>query len=96
MAVLKKGMNDNHSIIEERNEGKLSRSVLKPSGRSDSLAQGNHRCGHRRTDLSLADRIYHCTNPECLLVIDRDLNAARNILALGLQRLGLRAIEAPA
>jgi putative transposase len=51
-------------------------------------------CSHRRTDLSLSDRVYHCANPECLLVIDRDLNAAINILALGLQRLGLSAIEA--
>jgi|SRR6185369_11479176 hypothetical protein len=93
MKVLK-GMIDNHSITEERNEGKLSRSVLKPSGRSDSPAQGDSGCGHRRRDLSLSDRVYHCTNPECLLVIDRDVNAALNILALGLQRLGLRPIEA--
>jgi putative transposase len=40
-------------------------------------------CGHRMTDLILADRTYHC--PNCGLVIDRDLNAARNILALGRQ-----------
>ena len=53
-----------------------------------------HRCGNRRSDLTLADRIYHCSNPECLLQIDRDLNAALNILALGLQRLGLHPREA--
>jgi putative transposase len=39
-------------------------------------------CGHRQT-LSLADRTYTC--PCCGLVIDRDLNASRNILALGRQ-----------
>jgi putative transposase len=39
-------------------------------------------CGHRQK-LSLADRIYAC--PCCGLVIDRDLNASRNILALGQQ-----------
>jgi putative transposase len=39
-------------------------------------------CGHRQP-LSLADRIYTC--PCCGLVIDRDLNASRNILALGRQ-----------
>ena len=57
-------------------------------------SQDCHRCGHRRTDLKLADRVYHCTNPECLLVIDRDWNAALNVLALGLQCVGLRPIEA--
>src|SRR5438105_15203312 len=39
-------------------------------------SQDCHKCGHRRTDLTLADRVYHCTNPECLLVMDRDHNAA--------------------
>jgi putative transposase len=39
-------------------------------------------CGHRQK-LSLSDRIYSC--PCCGLVMDRDLNAARNILALGQQ-----------
>lgn len=34
----------------------------------------------------LAVRIHHC--PYCGLVIDRDVNAARNILALGLQGVG--------
>lgn len=40
------------------------------------------RCGHRQK-MPLSERTYHC--PCCLLVIDRDLNAALNILALGLQ-----------
>ncbi len=44
-------------------------------------------CHHRKSDLTLADRIYHCDC--CGLTIDRDLNAAFNILALGLQCLGL-------
>ncbi len=38
-------------------------------------------CGHRKSDLSLADRVYHCDC--CGLVIDRDLNASLNILAVG-------------
>jgi putative transposase len=43
-------------------------------------------CGHRQL-LSLADRLYTC--PCCGLVLDRDLNAARNILRLAKDVLGL-------
>jgi putative transposase len=39
------------------------------------------RCGHRKTDLTLSDRTYHCV--QCGLVMDRDRNAAWNILARG-------------
>lgn len=34
-------------------------------------------CGWQNPRLTLADRTFHCTN--CTLVLDRDLNAARNI-----------------
>jgi len=44
--------------------------------------QDCHRCGHRQK-MSLSDRTYEC--PCCGLVIDRDLNAAKNILRLGTQ-----------
>ncbi|HEY7022422.1 MAG TPA: RNA-guided endonuclease TnpB family protein [Ktedonobacterales bacterium] len=37
-------------------------------------------CGHRQP-LSLSDRTYTC--PHCGLVIDRDLNASKNILSVG-------------
>ena len=40
------------------------------------------RCGHRKQDLSLAEREYHCE--ECGLRINRDLNAALNLVAVSL------------
>jgi putative transposase len=42
-------------------------------------------CGHRKVDLTLADRTYHCS--ACGLVIDRDLNAARHSVSVGLHAL---------
>jgi putative transposase len=42
-------------------------------------------CGHR-VDKSLAERVHRC--PQCGLIMDRDENAARNILRLGLQTVG--------
>jgi putative transposase len=44
-------------------------------------------CGSRKVDLTLADRVYWCVC--CGLVIDRDLNASRNLLAVGRHCLGL-------
>jgi len=44
-------------------------------------------CGNRKVDLTLADRVYRCVC--CGLVMDRDLNASRNILAVGRHCLGL-------
>lgn len=38
------------------------------------------RCGHKKADLKLSDRLYICS--ECGLEIDRDLNAAQNLAAL--------------
>jgi len=37
-------------------------------------------CGHAKTKLALSERVYRCE--ECGLVIDRDVNAARNLLKL--------------
>src|SRR6266704_1647566 len=54
-------------------------------------SQDCSRCHHRQT-MPLSERTYHC--PCCLLSIDRDLNAALNIRAVGLHRLGL-SLEAP-
>lgn len=48
-------------------------------------------CGHRQK-MPLSERIFDC--PCCHVHLDRDLNAAFNIRALGLQSLGL-PVEAP-
>jgi putative transposase len=46
------------------------------------------RCGCKRDDLSLSDRVFVCSNPECQLELDRDLNATINILNEGLRLAG--------
>ncbi len=51
-------------------------------------SQDCSKCGMRRSDLTLEERIYRC--PSCGLVMDRDCNAALNVLARG------RACLAPA
>ena len=48
-------------------------------------------CGHRQK-MPLSERVFDC--PCCHVQLDRDLNAALNIRALGLQGLGL-SLEAP-
>ncbi|MBE0526236.1 MAG: IS200/IS605 family element transposase accessory protein TnpB, partial [Candidatus Thorarchaeota archaeon] len=40
------------------------------------------RCGHRKKELALSEREYHCE--QCGLEIDRDLNAALNLVAVSL------------
>jgi putative transposase len=54
-------------------------------------SQDCSRCHHRQK-MPLSERMYHC--PCCLLSIDRDLNAAKNICAVGLHSLGL-SLEVP-
>ena len=41
-------------------------------------------CGHVKEQMSLDERMYVCENDACRLVLDRDLNAARNLVALAL------------
>ena len=41
-------------------------------------------CGTLRTDLSLSERVFRCADPDCGHTADRDVNAAKNILAAGL------------
>jgi putative transposase len=92
-----KGMVHNHCLAKSIADAAWSRFFAMLSYKAESAGrklvkvnpayttQNCHRCGHRQK-LTLADRIYHC--PCCGLHMDRDLNAAKNILALGMQ--GLR------
>ncbi|MFL5666244.1 MAG: RNA-guided endonuclease InsQ/TnpB family protein [Ktedonobacteraceae bacterium] len=54
-------------------------------------SQDCSRCHHRQK-MPLSERVYHCSC--CLLSLDRDLNAALNIKAVGLHSVGL-PLEAP-
>ncbi len=55
--------------------------TVNPAYTSQTCSQ----CGHRQK-MPLAERVFAC--PCCGLHMDRDLNAAKNILGLGLQSLG--------
>jgi putative transposase len=48
-----------------------------------------HCCGARKEDLTLADRIFLCPNPDCGYIGDRDENASWNILLEALRLFGL-------
>ena len=50
-----------------------------------------HHCGHVKEDLSLKDRYYTC--PNCGELIDRDLNAAKNILDEGLRNISAGTVD---
>jgi putative transposase len=56
-------------------------------GRFEPSSRMCSKCGNVKHDLKLSDRIYHCN--ACGLVIDRDLNAAMNILRMGLIKSGV-------
>lgn len=55
-------------------------------------SQDCFKCGHKQVK-ELSDRVHRCS--DCGFEIDRDHNAALNILALGLQSVGSNVIEAP-
>ena len=49
-------------------------------------------CGHRQK-MPLSERTFTC--PCCQLSLDRDLNASKNILAVGLYSIGTQSVAAP-
>jgi putative transposase len=48
-----------------------------------------HCCGARKEDLTLADRVFVCPDPDCGSVGDRDENAAYNLILEALRTFGL-------
>ncbi|GAC1474312.1 MAG: IS200/IS605 family element RNA-guided endonuclease TnpB [Ktedonobacteraceae bacterium] len=48
-----------------------------------------HWCGARKTDLTLADRVFNCPDPACGYIGDRDENASCNIIVEALRMFGL-------
>ncbi|MGC8564856.1 MAG: RNA-guided endonuclease InsQ/TnpB family protein [Thermoplasmata archaeon] len=56
-------------------------------GRFEPSSKICSKCGNIKHDLKLSDRIYHCN--VCGLIIDRDLNASKNIKKMGLIKVGL-------
>jgi putative transposase len=99
-----KGMLQNHSLaksISDASWNQLARYIhykAENAGRECVLVDPRNTskmCSCCRTLLekSLSVRVHDC--PTCGLKIDRDENAAINILALGLESLPIRGIEAP-
>jgi len=89
-----KGMVKNHCLakaISDVGMGELARQIeYKAAWNGVEVIKANRwfpssktcsRCGCIKDDLTLADRVFVCG--DCGFVIDRDLNAARNLAALG-------------
>jgi len=53
-------------------------------GRFEPSSKMCSKCGHIKSDLTLKDRVWNCS--ECSMTHDRDINAAKNILDFGLHR----------
>src|SRR3990172_6150593 len=62
----------------ERRGGRVL--LVNPSGSSQKCS----RCGNEEEHLKLSDRVFRCS--ACGIIMDRDVNAARNILNLGLEQ----------
>jgi len=89
-----RGMMSNHCLakaLSEASFGELRRQIeykAEPLGidvfvvdRWFPSSKTCSRCGCIKDDLTLSDRVYHCD--ECGFEIDRDLNAALNLAAMG-------------
>ena len=75
-------------------ESKVCRSRESGQRRLDDFwSPANRACARPEAyPIPLSDRIHNCT--QCGLSLDRDWNAAINILRLGLQSVGIKTVEA--
>ena len=100
-----KGMQKNHGLAKSIGDAAWTqfRNVLAVKAESAGRAyieidprytsQDCYQCGYR-TQKKLSERWHHC--PMCSASLDRDHNAALNILSVGLHRIGIQSVEAPA
>lgn len=75
------------TILKQKAERAVNRRVVEINPAYTS--QDCHKCGYRpgkEAKKKLSDRWHYC--PKCSASLDRDLNAAMNIFALGTQRIG--------
>lgn len=76
-AILNSGVGEPHRQIQYKADW-LGIEVVSPD-RQFASSKTCSGCGYLSADLKLSDRTYIC--PECGLVLDRDLNAAKNLAA---------------
>lgn len=99
-----KGMVRNHHLAKSVSDASWSTFVtmleykakwygkaLVKIGRFYPSSKTCHHCGHVKEDLALSDRYYTC--PSCGELIDRDLNAAKNILDEGLRNISAGTVD---
>ena len=91
------GMIRNHNLAKSITDAGWNKIIQYTTYRAESAgkmvilvdpkqtSQECSQCGNIKKDLKLSDRIYHCN--VCGLTIDRDLNAAINVLRRGMQSL---------
>ena len=98
-----RGMLSNHCLAKSIQDAAWSQTIQFTTYKAESAGRSvlevnpyrtskTTSCCREVVEMSLSDRVIHC--PKCHSTKDRDLNAALNILTLGLQSLGLRAKEA--
>lgn len=100
-----KGMMKNHCLAKSIADAAWNQTIQLTSYKAENAgrivrtvnprntSQLCSRCGEL-VKKELSCRVHHCLN--CGLVLDRDHNAALNILALGLKSIGTQSVEAPA